>query len=76
MPIITVDGLHQLHILIFFLACFHVVYSAVTMALGRLKVVLYMHIYTHLCVCLFSCIMSSIYGAHHLTLVLIEIAHC
>ncbi|KAM7515991.1 hypothetical protein LguiA_005574 [Lonicera macranthoides] len=37
-PIITVDGLHQLHILIFFLACFHVVYSAVTMALGRLKI--------------------------------------
>ncbi|GFY87753.1 seven transmembrane MLO family protein [Actinidia rufa] len=36
-PIITVDGLHQLHILIFFLAVFHVVYSAVTMALGRLK---------------------------------------
>jgi mlo protein len=37
-PIITVDGLHQLHILIFFLACFHVVYSALTMALGRLKI--------------------------------------
>uniref|UniRef100_A0A5B6YZ24 MLO-like protein n=1 Tax=Davidia involucrata TaxID=16924 RepID=A0A5B6YZ24_DAVIN len=37
-PIITVDGLHQLHILIFFLAVFHVVYSAVTMALGRLKI--------------------------------------
>ncbi|GJZ94507.1 MLO-like protein 8 [Tanacetum coccineum] len=37
-PIITIDGLHQLHILIFFLAVLHVVYSAVTMALGRLKV--------------------------------------
>jgi len=37
-PIITVDGLHQLHILIFFLAVFHVVYSAVTMALGRMKI--------------------------------------
>ncbi|CAK9156287.1 unnamed protein product [Ilex paraguariensis] len=37
-PLITVDGLHQLHILIFFLAVFHVVYSAVTMALGRLKI--------------------------------------
>ncbi|KAK1369790.1 hypothetical protein POM88_035882 [Heracleum sosnowskyi] len=37
-PIITVDGLHQLHILIFFLAVLHVVYSAVTMALGRLKI--------------------------------------
>ncbi|PWA59855.1 MLO10 [Artemisia annua] len=36
-PIITVDGLHQLHILIFFLAVLHVVYSAATMALGRLK---------------------------------------
>ncbi|XP_071692263.1 MLO-like protein 8 [Rutidosis leptorrhynchoides] len=37
-PIITVEGLHQLHILIFFLAVLHVVYSAVTMALGRLKI--------------------------------------
>ncbi|KAI8541036.1 hypothetical protein RHMOL_Rhmol08G0031200 [Rhododendron molle] len=37
-PLITVNGLHQLHILIFFLAVFHVIYSAVTMALGRLKV--------------------------------------
>ncbi|GJW07460.1 MLO-like protein 8 [Tanacetum coccineum] len=36
-PIITVDGLHQLHILIFFLAVLHVIYSAATMALGRLK---------------------------------------
>ncbi|XP_047337649.1 MLO-like protein 10 [Impatiens glandulifera] len=36
-PLITVDGLHQLHILIFFLAVFHVLYSAATMALGRLK---------------------------------------
>ncbi|XP_076888157.1 MLO-like protein 9 [Bidens hawaiensis] len=37
-PIITVDGLHQLHILIFFLAVVHVVYTAITMALGRLKI--------------------------------------
>ncbi|XP_027171978.1 MLO-like protein 10 [Coffea eugenioides] len=37
-PLISVDGLHQLHILIFFLAVFHVIYSAVTMALGRLKI--------------------------------------
>ncbi|KAA8532089.1 hypothetical protein F0562_006769 [Nyssa sinensis] len=36
-PLISADGLHQLHILVFFLAVFHVVYSAVTMALGRLK---------------------------------------
>ncbi|KAG8373582.1 hypothetical protein BUALT_Bualt11G0039400 [Buddleja alternifolia] len=36
--LISVDGLHQIHILIFFLAVFHVIYSAVTMALGRLKI--------------------------------------
>ena len=32
------DGLHQLHIFIFFLAVFHVIYSAITMTLGRAKV--------------------------------------
>ncbi|KAF8029184.1 hypothetical protein BT93_E1757 [Corymbia citriodora subsp. variegata] len=37
-PLISVNGLHQLHILIFFLAIFHVLYSAVTMMLGRLKI--------------------------------------
>ncbi|MCH96715.1 MLO-like protein 8-like [Trifolium medium] len=37
-PLISVNGLHQLHILIFFLAVLHVIYSAVTMLLGRLKV--------------------------------------
>ncbi|KAH6799325.1 Seven transmembrane MLO family protein [Perilla frutescens var. frutescens] len=37
-PLITVDGLHQIHILIFFLAVLHVLYSAITMALGRLKI--------------------------------------
>lgn len=36
--LISTEGIHQLHIFIFFLAVFHVVYSAVTMALGRLKV--------------------------------------
>uniref|UniRef100_A0A1D1XFL1 MLO-like protein n=1 Tax=Anthurium amnicola TaxID=1678845 RepID=A0A1D1XFL1_9ARAE len=36
--LISVDGIHQLHIFIFFLAVFHVVYSAVTMALGRAKI--------------------------------------
>ncbi|CAI9753307.1 unnamed protein product [Fraxinus pennsylvanica] len=36
--LISVDGLHQIHILIFFLAVFHVIYSAITMALGRLKI--------------------------------------
>ncbi|KAI4336685.1 hypothetical protein L6164_015181 [Bauhinia variegata] len=35
---ISVDGLHQLHIFIFFLAVFHVVYSCITMMLGRLKI--------------------------------------
>lgn len=38
-PMISVNGLHQLHIFIFFLAVFHVVYSAITMTLGRLKVI-------------------------------------
>ncbi|CAN6698955.1 unnamed protein product [Malus baccata var. baccata] len=37
-PLITVNGLHQLHILIFFLAAFHVLYSLITMLLGRLKI--------------------------------------
>ncbi|KNA23019.1 hypothetical protein SOVF_028620 [Spinacia oleracea] len=37
-PLITVDAAHQLHILIFFLAVFHVLYSAVTMMLGKLKI--------------------------------------
>ncbi|KAF5960843.1 hypothetical protein HYC85_002052 [Camellia sinensis] len=36
-PLISKEGVHQLHILIFFLAVLHVLYSAVTMALGRLK---------------------------------------
>lgn len=37
-PLISVNGLHQLHILIFILAAFHVFYSAITMALGRAKI--------------------------------------
>ncbi|KAL4283834.1 hypothetical protein GQ457_16G012580 [Hibiscus cannabinus] len=37
-PLISVHALHQLHIFIFFLAVFHVLYSATTMMLGRLKV--------------------------------------
>lgn len=36
--LISAKALHQLHILIFFLAVFHVVYSFLTMMLGRLKV--------------------------------------
>ncbi|XP_059636563.1 MLO-like protein 5 isoform X2 [Cornus florida] len=37
-PLISIHGLHQLHIFIFFLAVFHVVFSAITMTLGRLKI--------------------------------------
>ncbi|TQD73678.1 hypothetical protein C1H46_040799 [Malus baccata] len=37
-PLISLNGLHQLHIFIFFLAIFHVVYGALTMTLGRLKI--------------------------------------
>ncbi|XP_066376979.1 MLO-like protein 9 [Miscanthus floridulus] len=36
--LISINGLHQLHIFIFFLAVFHVSYSAITMALGRAKI--------------------------------------
>ncbi|CAI0421846.1 unnamed protein product [Linum tenue] len=42
-PLISANGLHQLHILIFFLAVFHVIYSFVTMMLGRLKMFLENH---------------------------------
>ncbi|XP_020889260.1 MLO-like protein 7 isoform X1 [Arabidopsis lyrata subsp. lyrata] len=37
-PLITLKGLHQLHILLFFLAVFHVLYSLITMMLSRLKI--------------------------------------
>jgi len=37
-PLVSTNALHQLHIFIFFLAVFHVLYSALTMTLGRLKV--------------------------------------
>lgn len=40
MPLISLHALHQLHIFIFFLALFHVIYSAITMTLGRLKVMI------------------------------------
>ncbi|KAI4366260.1 hypothetical protein MLD38_022155 [Melastoma candidum] len=36
--LISINGLHQLHIFIFFLAVFHVTISGVTMTLGRLKI--------------------------------------
>ncbi|RWW18920.1 hypothetical protein GW17_00017065 [Ensete ventricosum] len=38
-PLISMNGLHQLHVFIFFLAVFHVASSALTMTLGRAKVV-------------------------------------
>ncbi|XP_078440606.1 MLO-like protein 10 isoform X2 [Wolffia australiana] len=37
-PLISVSGIHQLHIFVFFLAVFHVICSATTMALGRAKI--------------------------------------
>ncbi|EPS58714.1 hypothetical protein M569_16096, partial [Genlisea aurea] len=36
--LVSIDGLHQIHILIFFLAVVHLIYSAITMLLGRLKI--------------------------------------
>ncbi|XP_068639900.1 MLO-like protein 9 [Aristolochia californica] len=36
--LVSAEALHQLHIFIFFLAVFHVAYSALTMTLGRLKI--------------------------------------
>ncbi|KAJ4970388.1 hypothetical protein NE237_003487 [Protea cynaroides] len=36
-PLVSSDGIHQLHIFIFMLAVFHVLYCIITMALGRLK---------------------------------------
>ncbi|AED98133.1 MLO-like protein 10 [Arabidopsis thaliana] len=37
-PLIPATGLHQLHILLFFMAAFHILYSFITMMLGRLKI--------------------------------------
>jgi hypothetical protein len=39
--LVSTDGLHQLHIFVFFLAVFHVTFSAITMSLGRAKVRVY-----------------------------------
>lgn len=36
-PFVSSDGIHQLHIFIFVLAVFHVLYCVITMALGRAK---------------------------------------
>ncbi|KAL5778395.1 hypothetical protein ACOSP7_011321 [Xanthoceras sorbifolium] len=38
LPLISLNALHQLHIFIFFLAVFHVMYSAITMLLGKMKI--------------------------------------
>lgn len=38
MQLISLNGLHQLHIFIFFLAVLHVIFSGITMTLGRLKI--------------------------------------
>ncbi|XP_072963329.1 MLO protein homolog 1-like isoform X1 [Typha angustifolia] len=37
-PLISQSGIHQLHIFIFVLAVFHVLYSVLTMALGQAKI--------------------------------------
>lgn len=37
-PLISMNGLHQLHIFIFFLAVFHVMSSAIIMTFGRMKI--------------------------------------
>ncbi|CAN0927336.1 MLO protein homolog 1 [Linum grandiflorum] len=37
-PLISVTGVHQLHIFVFVLAVFHIVYCVITMTLGRAKV--------------------------------------
>lgn len=37
-PFVSKDGIHQLHIFIFVLALFHVLYCVLTLALGRAKV--------------------------------------
>jgi hypothetical protein len=36
--LVSADGMHQLHIFVFFLAVFHVTFSFFTMSLGRAKV--------------------------------------
>lgn len=38
-PFISADGIHQLHIFIFVLAVFRILYCILTMALGRAKVI-------------------------------------
>lgn len=43
-PFVSSDGIHQLHIFIFVLAVFHVIYCILTMALGRAKVYNFIHI--------------------------------
>lgn len=38
-PFVSSDGIHQLHTFIFVPAVFHILYSILTMALGRAKVI-------------------------------------
>jgi hypothetical protein len=45
-PLVSNDGIHQLHIFIFVLAIFHVLYCVITLALGRAKVrIIYIFIF-------------------------------
>lgn len=48
--LISLNALHQIHIFIFFLAVFHVIYSAITMMLGRAKVNWYNIVTVYTCV--------------------------
>ncbi|KAL5202892.1 hypothetical protein ABZP36_013844 [Zizania latifolia] len=55
--LISINALHQLHIFIFFLAVFHVTYSAITMALGRAKacsVSLFFFLFFRVVLCCYS----------------------
>lgn len=45
--LVTKNALHQLHLLIFALAVMHIVYSVLTMALGRAKVMFISHMLSH-----------------------------
>lgn len=40
-PLVSIEGLHQLHIFIFVLAVVHVIFCATTMVLGVAKVIFY-----------------------------------
>jgi hypothetical protein len=66
--LISQTGVHQLHIFLFVLAIFHVLYSVVTMALGQAKVSfnsiissLYAFIYTYTTQCYSARLRTIIY---------------